>query len=456
MRFFHKYKNHTTFENRPIILRKPDVSLCSIEGSKRNGMHYNYLPYDAQIEYLESDGNAYIDTGLFGNQNTDYEVKTMFTKNTSYPYVFGAQQADKQRRFSLMEGSYNTFYYVANDDTLERNLSLSSAEQTGINVVKKVGREIYVNNTLKVTLNNTNYTTPVTITLYAGNQTGGVRSGNRFTNGKIYYIKFYESNVLVRDFIPVRVGTTGYMYDKVSGKLFGNDGSGQFILGEDLIDRDSNRYIEWIKSLGCICYLPMRYEGDLQDKITGKSLQLTGHGSLVWDSSVNKYKVTTSNTAFQYVAWLDNGMNSSTFTNNCFTTLTTFERITTSGYYANCHLSLITNYSNTAASISPCYGGTGNVTNYPAIVKASAYVSPTERIYSQQGEIYLTTTPYNDYTASNWHLTGNGLSIGNIRENNDVYKNKSFYLSEVYVFTTKLNISVIRKIQGYDLYGYNI
>ena len=45
-------------------------------------------------------------------------------------------------------------------------------------------------------------------------------------------IKDAEYNIL-RDFIPVRVGNVGYMYDKVSGQLFGNSGTGSFILGPD-------------------------------------------------------------------------------------------------------------------------------------------------------------------------------------------------------------------------------
>ena len=36
------------------------------------------------------------------------------------------------------------------------------------------------------------------------------------------------------DLIPVRVGTTGYMYDKVSGQLFSNNGTGSFTLGQDI------------------------------------------------------------------------------------------------------------------------------------------------------------------------------------------------------------------------------
>ena len=34
--------------------------------------------------------------------------------------------------------------------------------------------------------------------------------------------------------IPVRCGTTGYMYDSVSGTLFGNAGTGDFIVGTDV------------------------------------------------------------------------------------------------------------------------------------------------------------------------------------------------------------------------------
>lgn len=36
------------------------------------------------------------------------------------------------------------------------------------------------------------------------------------------------------DFIPVRIGTKGYLYDKVSKRLFGNAGTGSFTLGPDI------------------------------------------------------------------------------------------------------------------------------------------------------------------------------------------------------------------------------
>lgn len=51
---------------------------------------------------------------------------------------------------------------------------------------------------------------------------------------KLYSFKLYDAGELVRDYIPVRFGTTGYLYDKVSGKLFGNQGTEEFILGPDV------------------------------------------------------------------------------------------------------------------------------------------------------------------------------------------------------------------------------
>lgn len=54
-------------------------------------------------------------------------------------------------------------------------------------------------------------------------------------SSRLYYAKFYESGTLVRDFVPVRVESTGYLFDKVTGSLFGNSGTGSFILGPDKI-----------------------------------------------------------------------------------------------------------------------------------------------------------------------------------------------------------------------------
>lgn len=51
---------------------------------------------------------------------------------------------------------------------------------------------------------------------------------------RYYYFKMWDDGVLKLDLIPVRVGNVGYMYDRVTGNLYGNSGSGNFIIGPDL------------------------------------------------------------------------------------------------------------------------------------------------------------------------------------------------------------------------------
>jgi hypothetical protein len=50
---------------------------------------------------------------------------------------------------------------------------------------------------------------------------------------KIGGFKIEKNGVLVCDFIPVRIGTEGAMYDRVSGQLFRNAGTGAFTIGPD-------------------------------------------------------------------------------------------------------------------------------------------------------------------------------------------------------------------------------
>ena len=100
-------------------------------------------------------------------------------------------------------------------------------------------------NKLVLTYNNNTFTV-VGSTAYQGNNSDIGLFTNISANGlpsttnpsdsvKLEWIKFYDSGILVRDFIPVRVGTVGYMYDRVSGQLFGNAGTGDFVLGPDVI-----------------------------------------------------------------------------------------------------------------------------------------------------------------------------------------------------------------------------
>ena len=202
------------------------------------------LPYDCQIEYLQSTGIQHIITELYGNDNMLFEAKFNITDSSSPEdsnsgTIFGARQASNDRGFQLSTfrsgtiqyaGSLNIFGEIGNLNT-DYTVSISSTN-------------IYVNDVSITTINTeSTFTTPCLITLFALNQNSNI---TEHFKGKIYYIKIYNKSTLelIADFIPVRVGQIGYMYDKISGQLFGNDGSGVFTLGPDIIE------IEYLESSG--------------------------------------------------------------------------------------------------------------------------------------------------------------------------------------------------------------
>lgn len=188
-----------------------------------------FRPYDAEIEYLQvNTAGPYIDTGIIGDTSLDYEIKFRYGIVSGYPYLFGAQQANKQRRFSLMISSYANYTLIVNNGVDERNITFSAAEAGNPLVVKKVGLNVYINGSKKTTLPNATYTTPASIVVFAYKNASGVVSTNRLIGLPIYYLKI--GNL---DLIPVRKGNVGYFYDKNSHKLFGNSGTGSFVLGPD-------------------------------------------------------------------------------------------------------------------------------------------------------------------------------------------------------------------------------
>lgn len=73
--------------------------------------------------------------------------------------------------------------------------------------------------------------TNLTMYLFGRNYNG--EAGQQMI-GKIYCCSITQGGTLVRDFIPVRVGRFGYLFDRVTGKFFANQGTGDFLLGPDI------------------------------------------------------------------------------------------------------------------------------------------------------------------------------------------------------------------------------
>ena len=189
--------------------------------NRRRMMGGEKLPYDAKIEYLESTGTQFIDTGLklcsgiYNNFRIEAKIKSCAKVNVTRQAVILACVLEKK--------PYPGFIirYESNDVHLTYNNNTINVPVGGLDSIIEINR--FFDNIRQH---------DIPTTLYAGyNGAGNVF---RYSKVTIYYLKIYGNEELIADFIPVRIGQVGYMYDKVSGQLFGNSGTGEFILGPDV------------------------------------------------------------------------------------------------------------------------------------------------------------------------------------------------------------------------------
>lgn len=188
------------------------------------------LPYDAEIEYLETDGNAYIDTGLSISYYRAIAGK-YYVPNANN-MIWGTKWYNNYFGYYLRKEANGNSYLKVNDKVYwfkdSKNIEMHE-------FLFDIGNAYVVFDGVR-----TDFPAPSQLPIQKDNNkeilfkywTGGTSNG--YDTKRIYYAKYWEAGVLMRDFIPVRIGTTGYMYDKVSGQLFGNAGTGEFILGPDV------------------------------------------------------------------------------------------------------------------------------------------------------------------------------------------------------------------------------
>ena len=179
------------------------------------------------VEYLESTGTQYIDTGIFLNYYDVCEVKTMFFNRSS---IFGTNLSDFH--FNLTGTKDTTFAYYVVSSYFGQTVTSYGEEY-----VFRIGNgNFYIFNDLVAWRKISDSTATKTCLLFARNYNTGI---NDFLKGRIYWFNVIRSRNLICNMVPVRFVNElgedeGAMYDFVSGELFRNQGSGSFVIGPDL------------------------------------------------------------------------------------------------------------------------------------------------------------------------------------------------------------------------------
>lgn len=179
-----------------------------------------------KLEYIESSGTQYINTGFNPNQDTRVIMDAQlndYTDVSPLSAYFGA--ADGSTYFRLMDPStgnnnlvvyYNTVYSNRWDVPIgiRRIIDMNGSVTTIDNVTKS-----YSEGTFQLA---------VPLFLFASSTKTG--SANYLSKGKLYSCQIYDAGVLIRDFVPClnESGVAG-LWDKVNGVFYGNAGTGSFI-----------------------------------------------------------------------------------------------------------------------------------------------------------------------------------------------------------------------------------
>ena len=195
--------------------------------------------YDAEVEYIENDGQCIIDSKVNSNSNLIIEAKFYIPRITGTLYgswLYGGRNLNNtiqmQGLLSPPADSTNTLqarYYTT--------MPCPHNYQGIVSVLqfRNIFMELEHNDI--VTFDTYNFSLNTSIWIFGFNaSTGTHKYDNTHPGSRLYYWRVSNGSTVLQDLIPVRKGNRGMMYDKVTGQLFDRIDDGldaHFIPGPD-------------------------------------------------------------------------------------------------------------------------------------------------------------------------------------------------------------------------------
>lgn len=212
--------------------------------------HGDQLPYDSELEWLATNGGSCpVNTGVYATQDTGYYIKFSF-ENGSRSGRLGTDVTINGKRYGFW--LVNSGGWVAPNGTSYRNPANGTTNKYGtyggVNCTWEYGLDTVNSRYYGVTESGASvsdsFTFPandypsewtLTSPIYLFACSNGFNVNSHF---KLYFCRIYEGGVLIRDFIPVRVGSSAFLYDRANptggpngNGMYGTTGSGKFVAG---------------------------------------------------------------------------------------------------------------------------------------------------------------------------------------------------------------------------------
>ena len=176
-----------------------------------------------QLEYIESSGMQYVDTGAKPDQTYTLEVQFQ-TAQTSAGGIAVSDENWQSNGFGIWCNA------VAFGNQTSQDVTLNGSE---VITAKLSQAGLVVNGETVWTPTAATFTAAANMTIMALNRNGSI---SERCSGRLYYAKLTSSGTLIRDFLPCKnaSGTVG-LYDTVEGQFYANAGTGSFAAGPAVV-----------------------------------------------------------------------------------------------------------------------------------------------------------------------------------------------------------------------------
>lgn len=213
---------------------------------KGNSVQRNLPSEYQQVEYLQSSGTQYIIIDYIASGITSTKAKFQITDISKASFLFGSRETGGKNFYGFNWGGSAKPYKYYNSYV---NGYLTSIEiDTEIHTIYKERGKLYLDNIIVYTVSDSSFTTPSDMNIFACYSDS---DGYLPTYAKLFSLQFYDNDKLVVDLIPCYriVDNVAGLYDKVNEVFYTNNGTGEFIVGENVVEPTPETPVE-IQSAG--------------------------------------------------------------------------------------------------------------------------------------------------------------------------------------------------------------
>lgn len=288
------------------------------------------LPQEYQeVEYIESTGTQYINTGVNASSDLSTDIVYMDTSATGTNYVLGAVESGTPSTIlyaigggsTSIDSTFNGETYThpitrTQNEKYNIKLNVSYSETSGFRLYSEV-QDLTSDN------NYSGYTGYCIRDLFAAQDiyVFAFNSSSIHNGMRLYSLRFWKANNLIRDFVPCyrKSDEKPGLYDLVYNQFYPSAVSNDFIAGEEITSTTSNRIeennysintklpsqyqeVEWISTTEGGAYIDT---GVIPDNTFGFKVKLTSQDKST-DRAIVGARASSSTNSRCWVGYLSN------------------------------------------------------------------------------------------------------------------------------------------------------